>query len=88
LLFKNKNIKIYRTATLPVVWYVCVRNLIPHITGRNIRLNVFKNRVQKKTTGNKTKEVTGRGTTLQSEELHGCYTVSNIVKVIKSRRMR
>jgi hypothetical protein len=48
---------------------------------------VFKNRAQRKT-GNKTEEVTGRGTTLYSEELHGCYTASNIVKVIKSRRMR
>jgi len=62
--------------------------LIPHITGRNIRLKVFKNRGQRKTTGNKTEEVTGRGTTLQCEELHGCYTAPNIVKVIKSRRMR
>jgi len=61
--------------------------LVPHITGRNIRLKVFKNRAQRKTTGNKTEEVTGRGTTLYSEELHGSYTASNIVKVIKSRRM-
>jgi hypothetical protein len=58
------------------------------MTGRNLRLKVFKNRVQRKTNGNKTEEVTERETTLQSEELHGCYTMSNIVKVIKSRRMR
>jgi len=58
------------------------------MTGRNIRLKVFKNRVQRKTNGNKTEEVTERGTTLQSEERQGCYTMSNIVKVIKSRRMR
>lgn len=49
---------------------------------------MFTNRVQRKTAGNKTEEVTGSGTTLQSEELHGCYTVLNIVKVIKSRRIR
>jgi len=60
--------------------------LVPHITGRNKGLKVFKNRAQRKTNGSKTEEVTGKGTTLYSEELHGCYTASNIVKVIKSRR--
>jgi hypothetical protein len=59
---------------------------VPHITGRNTQLKMFKNRAQKKTTGNKTEEVTGAGTTLQSDGLQDCYTSSNIVKVITSRR--
>jgi hypothetical protein len=38
--------------------------------------------------GTKRDEVTGQGRKLHNEELHALYSSPNIVRVIKSRRMR
>jgi hypothetical protein len=49
---------------------------------------VFENRVLRRIFGSKRDEVKGEWRKLHNEELNGLYSVSNIVWVIKSRRMR
>jgi hypothetical protein len=52
------------------------------------RLRVFENRVLRRIFGPKRYEVTGEGRRLHNEELNDLYSSSNIIRVIKSRRMR
>jgi hypothetical protein len=52
------------------------------------RLRVFQNRVLRRTFGPKRDGVTGEWRRLHNEELYGLYSSLNIVRVIKSRRMR
>jgi len=52
------------------------------------RLRVFENRVLMKIFGPKRDEVTGDLRRLHNEELNDLYCSPNIVRVIKSRRMR
>jgi len=52
------------------------------------RLRVFENRVLRKIIGSKRDEVTGEWRELHNEELNDLYCSPNIVRVIKSRRMR
>jgi hypothetical protein len=52
------------------------------------RLRVFENRVLRKIFGPKRDEVTGEWRKLHNEELHDLYPSPNIVRVMKSRRMR
>jgi hypothetical protein len=49
---------------------------------------VFENWVLRRIFGPKRDEVTGEWRRLRNEELNGLYSVPNIVRVIKSRRMR
>jgi hypothetical protein len=49
---------------------------------------VFENRVFRRILGPKRDEVTGGWRKLHNEELHGLYSSSGIVRVIKARRMR
>ena len=49
------------------------------------RLRVFENRVLRKVFGRKR---TGEWRKLHNEELNDLYSLSNIVRVVKSRRMR
>jgi hypothetical protein len=49
---------------------------------------VFENRVLRRIFGPKGDEVTGSWTKLRNEELHGLYSSPNIIRMIKSRRMR
>jgi hypothetical protein len=51
-------------------------------------LRVFENRVQRIIFGSKRKEVTGACRNLHNEELHNLYTLPDIIRVIKSRRIR
>jgi hypothetical protein len=52
------------------------------------RLRVFENRVLRGIFGAKRDEVTEKWRKLHNEELHDLYSTPNIVRVIKSRRMR
>jgi hypothetical protein len=51
-------------------------------------LRVFENRVLRRIFGPKRDEVTGGWRKLHNEELHGLYSLSSIVRVIKARRMK
>ena len=86
LLFKNLKIKIYRTIIFPVVLYGC--ETLSLTLREERRLRVFENRVLRWICGPKRDEVTGEWTKLHNEELNNMYSSPNIVRVIKSRRMR
>jgi len=49
---------------------------------------VFESRVLRRIFGSKRDEVTGEWRKLRTEELNDLYSSPNIVRVIKSRRMR
>jgi len=49
---------------------------------------VFENRVLRRVFGRKRIEVTGAWRKLHNEELNDLYSLPNIVRVVKSRRMR
>jgi hypothetical protein len=63
-----------------------VRNLVSHFEG-GTQTEGFKNRVLRKIFGPKS-EVDGLWRKLHNEKLHGLYSSPNVVKMIKSRRMR
>jgi hypothetical protein len=49
---------------------------------------VFENRVRRRIFGPKRDELTGELRKLLNEELRDLYSPSNIIRIIKSRRMR
>ena len=86
LLSKKLKIKIYRTIILPVVLYGCETWSLTLREER--RLRVFENRVPRRVFGPKRDEVTGEWRKLRNEEFSDLYYLPNIVRVVKSRRMR
>jgi hypothetical protein len=86
LLSKNTKIKIHRTIILPVnlcgceAWSLALRN--------ERRLREFEKRVLRKKFGPKRDEITGEWRKLHNEEFNDLYSSSNVVRVIKSRRIR
>ena len=78
LLSKNSKIKIYRTIILTVVLYGC----------EIWSLRVFGNMVLRRIFVPMRDEVTGEWRRLHNEEVNDLYSSPNIVRVIKSRRMR
>jgi hypothetical protein len=86
LLSKNIKIKIYRTLILPVLFYGCETWSLTLREER--RLKMFEKRVLRSIFGPKKDEVTGEWRKLNNEGLNGLYSSPNIVRVIKSRRVR
>jgi hypothetical protein len=77
---------VYKTIILPVVlcgcetWSLTLR--------KEYRLRVFENRVLRRTFGPKRDEVTGDWRKLHNVEFHNLYSSPNIIRTIKSMRMR
>jgi hypothetical protein len=86
LLSKNIRIRIYKTITLPVALYGCKTWSLTLKEEHGLR--VFENRVLRRTFGPKRDEVTGDWRKLPNEKLHNLYSSSNIIRLIKSRRIR
>ena len=86
LLSKNLKIEIYRTIILPFVLYGCETWSLT--LQEEHRLRVFENRVLRRIFGPKRDGVTGEWRKLHNEELNDLYSSPNIVRVIKSRRLR
>jgi hypothetical protein len=81
LLSKYLKIKIYRPIIFPVVLYGCETW---SLTSREeSRLSVLR-----RIFGRKRNEVTGEWRKLHNDELNDLYCSPNIIRVIKSRRMR
>jgi len=86
LLSKNLKIKMYRTIILRVVLYGCETWSLTLREER--RLKLFENKVLRRIYGPRRDEVTGDWMRLHNEEINDLYSSPNIVRVIKSRRMR
>jgi hypothetical protein len=79
-------VKIYKTIILPVVLYGCETWSL--ILREEHRLRVFENRLLRRIFGLKRDEVTGEWRKSHNGELHNLYSFPNIIRQIKSRRMR
>ena len=86
----------YRTLKNGVMYNCSILTLVVHqvsetwsLTLREEhRLRVFENRVLRRVFGPKRDGVTGEWRKLHNEELNDLYSLPNIVRVVKSRRMR
>jgi hypothetical protein len=85
LLPRIAKVKIYKTIILPVVLYGLETSFLA--LREQHRLRVFENRVLRRIFGPTRDEVTGERK-LRSGELHTLYSPPNIIRQIKSRRMR
>ena len=75
-----------RTILLPVVLYGCKTWSLTLTEER--RLRVFENRVLRRISGPKRHEATRKWRRLHNEELCALYSLPNVIRVIKSRRLR
>jgi hypothetical protein len=83
--FAIQKMKMYRTIILSFVVYGC--DTWSLTLREELWLRVFENRVLRRVFGPKRDEVTGERRKLHNEEFNYLYS-PNIVRVIKSRRMR
>ncbi|KAJ4443576.1 hypothetical protein ANN_05250 [Periplaneta americana] len=86
LLSKNLKVRIYKTVILPVVLYGCEAWTLT--LREEQRLRVFENKILRKIFGAKRDEVTGEWRKLHNTELHALYSSPDIIRNIKSRRLR
>ena len=86
LLSKNLKIKIYTELQFCRFLYGCETWTLTLSEERKLR--VFENMVLRRIFGPRRKEVTGEWRRMHNEELNDLYSSTNIVRVIKSRRMR
>jgi hypothetical protein len=80
------NAKHVNDIILPVVLYGCETWSLT--LREELKLRVFENRVLRRVFGPKWGEVTGEWRKLHNEKLNDLYSLPNIVRVVKSRRMR
>jgi hypothetical protein len=85
LLSKNIKTRIYKTIILPVVLYGF--DTWSLILREEHRLRVFEKRSLRRICGPKKDEVTGGWRKLHNE-LHNLYSLSNIIRVTRSKRTR
>jgi hypothetical protein len=74
------------TIILPVVLYGCETWSLTLREEHGLR--VFENRVLSRIFGRKRDEVTGEWRKMHNEELHNLYSSPDIIRQVKSRRMR
>jgi hypothetical protein len=86
LLYKNLKMKIYRIIILRVTLYGCGTWSLT--LREECRLRAFENRVLRIIFWPKRDEMTGEWRKLHNEEMNDLYCSPNIVRMIKSRRMR
>jgi hypothetical protein len=87
LLSRNVKVNIvYKTIIIPVVLYWCETWSLT--LREEHKLGVFENRVLRRIFGPKRDEVRGEWKKLHSEELHNLYSSPDIIRQVKSRRMR
>ncbi|KAJ4446810.1 hypothetical protein ANN_13508 [Periplaneta americana] len=86
LLSENLKVRIYKTVILPVVLYGCEAWTLT--LREEQRLRVFENKVLRKIFGAKRDEVIGEWRKLHNAELHVLYPSPDIIRNIKSRRLR
>jgi len=86
LLSRNLKIKAYRTIILPVVLYGCETWSL--ILREERKLRVFENMVMRRIFGPRRDEGMGEWRRVHNKELNDLYSSPNIVRVLKSRRMR
>jgi hypothetical protein len=86
LLSRKAKVKMYKTIILPRCLYQCETWSLT--LRKEHRLRVFDNRVLRRIFGPKRDNVIGEGRKLHNEELYNLYSSPNIIRQIKSRRMR
>jgi hypothetical protein len=86
LLSRKLKVKIYKTIIVPIILYGCETWSVT--LREEHRLREFENRVLRRIFGSKRDEVTGEWRKLHNGELHNLYSSPDIIRQIKSRRMR
>ncbi|KAJ4427864.1 hypothetical protein ANN_23868 [Periplaneta americana] len=86
LLSKNLKVRIYKTVILPVVLYGCETWTLT--LREEQKLRVFENKVLGKIFRAKRDEDIGEWRKLHNTELHALYSSPDIIRNIKSRRLR
>jgi hypothetical protein len=85
-LSKNIKFKTYKTTILPLV--VCGSDIWSLTLRKEHILRVFGKRVVRRIFEPKSEEITGSRIKLQNEKLHNVCSSSDIMRLIKSRRVR
>jgi hypothetical protein len=82
----QRQVKIYKTIILPVVLYGCETWSLT--LREEFSLSVFENRVLRRIFELKRDEITGEWRKLHNGELHNLDSSPDVIRQIKSRRMR
>jgi hypothetical protein len=86
MLSKNIKIRIFTIIILPVVLYGCETG---YLTVRvEHKMRVIESIILRRIFGPKGDKVTGGWTKLHNEDLHNLYSSPNIIRIIKTRRMK